>query len=173
MEQGPSGLMTPFDSLTTTKQLQMIKLMLPFTPASSRPMLAVFIKFQELQNTIRIFKDTDSRKFLKEFEKKIDSPMDMIEEIRPFMKEEERASMDMMMTAFNMMDMMNMASGSSDGNIDPMDMMKGMLTPDQQEAFNSYNTMFAAEFDTSTPDNDPKEAATDTDSTKKGDDNIE
>ena len=164
--------MTPFDSLTTTKQLQMIKLMLPFTPASSRPMLAVFIKFQELQNTIRIFQGANSRKFLKEFEKKSDSPMDMFEEMRPFMKEEERASMDMMMTAFNMMDMMNMASGSSDGNINPMDMMKGMLTPDQQEAFDSYNTMFAAEFDTSAWD-DESDAATDADSAKKGDDNIE
>lgn len=165
MEHGPYGPMTHFDSLTTTEELQMMKLMLPFTPASTRPMMAVFIKFQELQNAINIFRDPRQDRKIRAFEKKMDSPMDILEEMRPFMKEQDRSSLDMMLSAFSMMDMMNMASEASEGSggsggMDPMDMVKGMLSPEQQEAFESYNTMFAAEInpDEDVPESESKES---------------
>ena len=56
MEQRPPKPMTPFDELTMPPQFRMLKLMLPFTPDTMRPMLAVFIKFMELQHTIRLSK---------------------------------------------------------------------------------------------------------------------
>ena len=141
MERGPVGLMTPFDCLTTTKELQLMKLMIPYTPASTQRMMAVFIKFQELQNTIQYFQNFKTEKNVHAFEKNLGSPMNIIEDIKPFMSEQEQSSMDMMMMAFNMMDMMN----TGGDNVDPMDMMKGMLDPEQQDMFNTYSNMFSEE----------------------------
>jgi len=167
MEHGPFGLTTPFDRLTTTPELQMMKLLLPYTPASSQRMLAFFIKFQELQNTIKYFSNFKSGGKVEAFEKKMTSPMDFIDELRPYLGEKERSSIDMMMSAFGMMDMMNNMTSSGEGQTDPMDMIKGMLDPQQQEAFEAYNTMFAAEVkeqEPGVPEPPPQ---------SKGDENIE
>lgn len=162
MEHGPLGPMTPFDRLTTTQELQMMKLLLPYTPASSQRMLAVFIKFQEMQNTIKFFAKFKQGEKIADFDKEMSSPMDFIEELRPFMGEKERSSMDMMMSAMSMMEMMNSmtSEGSEGGGMDPMEMMKGMMDPEQQEAFEAYNMMFAAELDNqkSTDSEDPDDS---------------
>jgi len=171
MEHGPLGLMTPFDRLTTTQELQMMKLLLPYTPASSQRMLAVFIKFQELQNTIKFFEKFKSTDKIRAFEKNMSSPLDFINELRPYMGEKERSSMDSMVSALSMMEMMNnMTSDASDGGMDPMAMMKGMLNPEQQEAFETYNMMFAAEFNNQeSSDSDSPEDLPET----EGDENFE
>jgi len=166
--------MTPFDRLTTTQELQMMKLLLPYTPASSQRMLAVFIKFQEMQNTINFFAKFKAGEKIQDLDKEISSPMDFMEELRPYMGEQERSSMDMMMSAMSMMEMMKgMTSEGSEGGMDPMDMMKGMLDPEQQEAFEAYNMMFAAELNNQeTPDSDVIEEPEDPVQTE-GDEDIE
>lgn len=45
-----------FDSLFTTNQLQMLKILLPCLPPSSQGGLAVYIKMQELQYTLEYMK---------------------------------------------------------------------------------------------------------------------
>ena len=50
----------------------------------------------------------------------------------------------------NMMNMMELFqsmynSSDSDGGLDPMSMMKNMLTPEQQSMFDMYNDMFASD----------------------------
>lgn len=145
MEHGSINLMTPFDHLTTTRELQMMKLMFPYTPASMHQMLAMYIKFQELQVAMRVFEKGRYNKQENLFQKKNDSPITILEDMRPFMSEQDQSSMDMVMTAFSMMDMMNSVNNASESKTDPMDMMKHMLNPEQQEMFETYNTMFAAE----------------------------
>ena len=55
MEKKPPLPMTPFDTLVTSPELQMMKLMLPYTPASYQRFLAFYIKFSELRNAISYF----------------------------------------------------------------------------------------------------------------------
>ena len=55
MDQDQTERMTPFDELVTSPTLQIMKLLIPYTPFSGRRMLASFIKFIELQRTIRLF----------------------------------------------------------------------------------------------------------------------
>ena len=43
MEKDLPGPMTPFDELVTSPELQLIKLMIPYAPASGRQMLAAFV----------------------------------------------------------------------------------------------------------------------------------
>lgn len=47
--------MTPFDEAILPKELQMMKAFLPFLPASFQKMLAIYIKWMELQLTIEYF----------------------------------------------------------------------------------------------------------------------
>lgn len=62
-------------------------------------------------------------------------------------------SIDNLMNMMSMMEMMQsmqeMQETSNDGasgfGFDPMQMMQGMLTPEQQGMFDMYNTMFSAE----------------------------
>ena len=48
--------MTPFDMLVVPEQLHMMKLFLPYLPSGTQKMLALWIKCQELTNTIAYFR---------------------------------------------------------------------------------------------------------------------
>ena len=56
MDKDVPGLMTPFDELVTTPELQIIKLLIPYAPASGRQTLAGLVKFMELRETLRLFR---------------------------------------------------------------------------------------------------------------------
>ena len=47
--------MTSLDEAVLPRELQMLKAFLPFLPAPAQKMLAIYIKWTELQNTIAIF----------------------------------------------------------------------------------------------------------------------
>jgi hypothetical protein len=95
--------MTPFDSLTQNESMRMIKLLIPFLSPSLQKMLSVYIKYTEFQNTLQYFRDfgapSDTR--MRDF-----SFTDILEEIRPYMSEQEGASIDSILSAMQMMDMM-------------------------------------------------------------------
>lgn len=117
MEKRPPLPMTQLDMLVTTRELQMMKLMLPYLPSSYRGMLAVYFKFIEFQNTLRLFhgfgKDS-SQEIIKS--KDIHSPADLMEDLRAFLNPEDMESFDMMMNTMNMMKGMSMSdfTGSPD-----------------------------------------------------------
>lgn len=107
MEKRPTLPMTQLDMLTATKEMQMMKLMLPYIPSSYRGMLAIYIKFTEFQNTLRLFGGSGRYSDAEIIESRdIHSPADILEELRPFMKPEEMESFDMLLNAMNMMEMM-------------------------------------------------------------------
>ena len=56
MEQNPTHLMTPFDELTSSRQLQTLKLLLPYLPIDGQRMLGIFIRLNELKNAILQFR---------------------------------------------------------------------------------------------------------------------
>ena len=55
MDRDVPGPMTPFDELVTTPELQMIKLLIPYAPASGRQTLAALVKYTELRKAVRLF----------------------------------------------------------------------------------------------------------------------
>lgn len=145
---------TPFDNMVTSTELQMLKLFLPYTPRNMQQFLAVFVKFLELQETIRFFGQVNSHTAQSTFHKSVSSPIDMLDDMKPYMKEKDCETIDALLNMMNMMEMvsafqtMNQTSGgaASDG-FDPMDLVKGMFTPEQQEMFEMYHTMFSNDMD--------------------------
>lgn len=145
--------LTPFDRLTSSTQLQMLKLMLPYMPPGNQRMLAVYVRFFELQHTLNFFRHSKGTLSAQSLQKEPHSPLDILAEIRPFLTSKDAETIDILLNALNMMHMFSEVKEASDGEEDPLSMMMGMLSPEQQEMFQMYSTMF--------------------DETKKGDENDE
>lgn len=149
MDQSDNDKMTPFDRLISSRQLQMLKLMIPYAPSGHQRMLAIYAKFLELEHTIDFFQHLNSDIHTQAFEKETSSPAGILDELRPYLPEQIRNSLDSILSAFNMVEMVSamkeMAPAedghSSAGGLNPMDMMKEMLTPEQQNMFEMYNAM--------------------------------
>ena len=146
MEQNSLKPMTPFDNLVTPPFLYTLKLLLPYTPPSVQRFFGIYSKFLELRHTMEYFQGFD-----------FSSPANILEGLKPYMEPAEKEMMEQMSSMMNMMEMVrgmqSMSEGASDsssqgfGAFNPMDMMKGMLSPEQQEMFEMYNTMFEQELD--------------------------
>ena len=140
MEARPPKPMTPFDCLITSDQLYTLKLLLPYTPPSAQRMLAVYIKFQEFRYTLEYFQGFPSAA----------SPGQLFQDLKPYMTPTERETMEQMEGMVHMMELMQelpSASGQEeeDGSKDgrsSMELFKHILTPEQQELFNTYSTLF-------------------------------
>ena len=156
MEDWTINQMTPFDCRIATQSLQLTKLLIPYLPRETQRIMAIYVKFMEFQNTWSSFRA---------FRQKSHTTQDIFQELRPYMPPSACDSIDNIMNMMSMMEMMqsmqNTDSGESSGfGFDPMQMMQGMLTPEQQGMFDMYNTMFSAESENCETD------ATETDATK-------
>ena len=141
--------MTPFDELVTSPELQIMKLMIPFAPARGRRTLAACVKFMELRETLRIFGNRygDIRAQMFEEEDPL-TPFDILNSFRPYLGPREASALDMVINLKEMMSVMEMMQNTSSSeeegsSLDPMDLLSGMLSPEQQEMFHMYSDMFA------------------------------
>lgn len=160
MEKKTPRPMTPFDELVTSQELQMIKLLLPYTPSSNQQFIGVFIKFLELKDTISLFRNISNNSQTKAFNRSYPpSPVDMLQEMKPYMAPEQTEMMDTFLNMMNIMEMAQTFQGDSpdSGGLNPMDLMAGMMTPDQQNMFQMYNSMFSNEMDSMEKNSENKE----------------
>ena len=145
MENNPPRPMTPFDELVTTPQLQAVKLLLPYIPVTGRPALAACVKFLEFRQALSMFGNRGGIS-AQAFQKGPgSSPMEILSALRPYLGKKECDTLDMILNLKDMMDMVNMMKTTSDGSSspDPMDLLGGMLSPEQQEMFHTYSAMFS------------------------------
>lgn len=154
MERKDSDKMTPFDQLVSNQNLQMLKLFIPYTPPETQRFLAVYVKFSELQYTMDFFQNFKRELHAQDFDRKVISPLEMIQEIRPYLPAQASETLDTILNMINMMELFETFretsdSGSDAGSgFDPVSMMKNMLTPEQQGILDMYSTMFSQEADT-------------------------
>lgn len=134
--------MTPLDELVTPPLFYTMKLLLPYMPASTQRSLAVFVKFFELKRTMEIFYGFGNAN------KNLSSDT-ILYDLKPYMNKEEQEMMEQMEGMMNMMNMMKQmqadtgeASDSDCQNPSPLDLMKGMMDPEQQNMFDLYNDIF-------------------------------
>ena len=115
--------MTPFDSLTSSRELQMLKLLLPYTPPFAQRMLAFFIKFTELKNTVRYFGIFSSAPAREEFAGTDLSFPEILEDLKPYMGKDAE-TIDTILSAMSMMEMMQDMdmSGTAPADMQQMDM---------------------------------------------------
>lgn len=186
MEKKSPTPMTPFDEWTVPKELHILKLLLPYTPASSQQALGILVKVIELQHTFQYFQQQKNVLHSQEFSAGFSSPLDMLEEIAPYLPPEQAEMLGTFRNMMNIMDMVQMMQefsagtdqepyesgspgtdassqnssqynadrrepqktsgsfgGGFGGGFDPMQLVMGMLSPEQQEMFEMYQTMFS------------------------------
>lgn len=166
MEKKTPRPMIPFDELVNSPMLQMLKLFLPYTPASNQRFLGIFVKFLEFKETISFFQEPNYNLQAQDRgENRPPSPTEMLMELKPYLPPRQSEMIETFLNMLNMMEMVQMfqdmpqdTEGSPDtenaegpnhsqnmfsGGVNPMDMVMGMLTPEQQNMFQMYNNMFS------------------------------
>ena len=101
MEWKTPQKLTPLDQAVTDKNLQVLKLLLPYVPSEVQPMLGIYVKFAEFQNTLsyfRYFARTTS------FHKHL-SMENVMNDLKNYYPENDFGMMENMVQAMNMMEM--------------------------------------------------------------------
>jgi len=98
MEYESSKLMTPFDCQTIPQWLYILKLILPYTPEKYQHSLAVFIRFQEMQFTLKHFHGFGRKK-------QLDT---LLDDVKPYMDPATQDMLEQMESMKGMMEMMQM-----------------------------------------------------------------
>ena len=152
MEKKPPEPMTPFDELVTSPALQAVKLLIPYTPASGRQMLAAFVKMQELRQALSLFSGKQSSIRAQALNKTSSSLFDILTSLKPYLSRKDAEMLDMIINLKEIMETAEMMKETSsfsgeEGGFSPMDLVMGMLTPEQQETFRMYNAMFSQTLD--------------------------
>lgn len=148
MEKKPPEPMTPFDELITSPALQAVKLLIPYTPASGRQILAAFVKMQELRQAIQLFSKKQQDVCAQALDREPASPLDILISLKPYLSRRDADMLDMIINLKEIMEtaeVIKETASMSDGeeSFSPLDLITGMLTPEQQETFRMYNTMFS------------------------------
>ena len=128
MEKKSTTPLSPFDELTIPSELQLLKLILPYTPVTNQKMLGILIKFLDSQTT--------------------DAPVsfsNIISEIAPYLSKRDSQMLASVQNILNILEMMQTFQDTS--STSPADLFSGMLSPEQQEMFQMYQTMFQQEGD--------------------------
>lgn len=133
--------MTPFEMLVVPEHLHIMKLFLPYLPSGTQKILAVWIKYMELHNTLAYFRNFPHFGLGECLSPKQAGAMEIFEELRPYMKEDEAEQIDMALSAMSMMEMMN-AAGPAEEHPGPADLLRFMMPSGTDDMFDLYSQMF-------------------------------
>ena len=103
-----------YDELVHSKDIQILKSMLPFIDRQQQMPLAIMIQFIELKNTIQIFKNKEDLLSASSIHNESDRKTAMMEVILKNIVPEYQETINQMMHMINMMNMMNENDMSND-----------------------------------------------------------
>lgn len=142
------GSLTDFDSLTFSHSLQMLKAALPYMNNSEQKTFTIFIKIYELRNALSLIQEEDNQLTACSEDTDGNQTLNMLTHIREFGNEKEKEFIDLFINfnqAFQLFSSYraSMPEGEPESN-SMFDMLKNLLTPEQQAAFDSYSQIFAS-----------------------------
>ena len=154
MEEMHTMELTAFDSLITDSNLQMIKAAIPYIPSNGQGFISMYVKFMELNNTIHIFqkksKDSLGICSLPDDKKNI---FEMLNAMKQHCSGQQKERFESILNMINIFQMfqtfqeeiskINLDQDSPLPKIDPMNTLKGMLTPEQQTMFETYSALLS------------------------------
>ena len=157
MEQ-PSKELTEFDSVICDSRIQMLKAAIPFVSPREQRFLSVYVKYVELSKTVSLAKNLhpDSLGVCSICKKPTGENGDFLQTVRKYCSSSEREKIDSFLSMINTVKTMllfkeTLASceaseksnaeddSSNDNSI--LNILKGNLSPEQQEMFDMYSAM--------------------------------
>lgn len=138
---------TDFDTLTFSHRTQMLKAALPYMDNRNQKNLVLFIKFWEMRNAMSLLQKEDSQLRACSDEDDESRMLHMLNDIRQFCNDKEREFIDMFLNFSQAMQLFssyrNVTPDSKDNN-SMMDMLRTMLSPEQQTMFETYSQMLSS-----------------------------
>lgn len=101
MENTP---LTPFDNMTQTRELQMLKTVIPYMKGEQKRQFAILIKYMELQNTMEVFSSEDKVMSMCSVDEESNTTLSMLNDLRQFCTAKEQETIDMLVNMFSMME---------------------------------------------------------------------
>lgn len=130
-----------FDTLYTSNQMQMLKILLPYMQADMQSLIAVYIKFNELLIALRFSKECSSHSPTFQQRKDLNLPA-LANDLSPFLNREEKDMLhkfsemqDMMENLGQITQMMQMMEGT-DGS--PDSILNNFLSEEQMSMFKMF-----------------------------------
>lgn len=102
MEQ--ESYLTQYDEHVQTRELQMLKSMLPFVNNKNRMTLAMVIQYIEFQNTMKMFQNNTDVLSAASFTNESDRRNAMLQTIRRFCTSKERETIDNILNIINVIE---------------------------------------------------------------------
>lgn len=140
---------TDFDTLTFSHQLQMLKAALPYMELGQQKTMIMFIKLFELKNAMTLLQeDNNQLSACSDEESNENRTLSMLNHLRQYCNEKEKEFIDLFINfnqAFQLFSSYkdNVPEGSAGSeNTNLLHMLKNMLSPEQQAAFEGYSQMF-------------------------------
>jgi hypothetical protein len=96
-----------YDELVHSKDIQILKSMLPFIDRQQQMPLAIMIQFIEFQNALRLFQDKEKGLSANTIHNEEERQMAMLQALMKHFSTEEQETINNMMNMINMMSMMN------------------------------------------------------------------
>lgn len=143
MDNEKSCPQTPFDSLIIPRELQILKLLLPVFPSSVQKILGIYIKFMELQYTIRYFHSSMHVLQFPDSSSDTVSFRGLIENISPYLDKKQAEALQNIETAMQMAELFQ-ASGDfapedlfSDDLFSDNEFLKDLFSQSKQQAYDN------------------------------------
>lgn len=99
--------LTEYDGLVQTRELQMLKSLLPFANVKSQMPLAILIQSMEFRNTIQMFQNNANVLSACSVENEPDKRNAMLQTLRRFCTPKEKETIDTLLNIMYMMEDMN------------------------------------------------------------------
>lgn len=96
--------LTPFDNMTQTRELQMLKTAIPYMNAAPKKQFAILIKYMELQNTIQVFSQEDKVMSMCSATENENNALAMLNELRKFCSTKELETIDSITNMLSMLE---------------------------------------------------------------------
>ncbi len=145
--------LTPFDSLVSDNQLQMLKAAIPYVANSHQRVLSLYVKFLEFSNTFQLVHATESQTLgICSIEEPKRNSREMLNAISQYCGDGEREIIELLTNFISAFQMYNnyqetpRSSGESErrSQPSPMDVVKNLLSPEQQVMLDTYSTLMAS-----------------------------
>lgn len=94
---------TIFDTLTQSREIQMLKTAIPYMKPSQKRQFAILIKYMELQKAAQIFSSGNASLAACEVPEEENNSFHMLNELKKYATQKELETIDMISSLFSMM----------------------------------------------------------------------
>lgn len=97
------NIITPFDEITQTKELQILKTMIPYMPQNTQKQLTVMVHYVSLINSMKVISQAPALS-VAESETTADRRLAMLNSIKKYCSKNEQETIDNILNIFSFLD---------------------------------------------------------------------